>query len=217
MSSENAREKLSVAILLSMGAGYMDGFTFFHLNGRFAGAQTGNVIQAGIALAQLNFSHFWDFFVPIVFFAAGVMFDVFFVHKLTEKNRPVEKRLMLFLLICLTAFTAFYEMVSAFVPGTYFVGILSFIMAVQYGVFNRTRGLAYTSIFTTGNLRNLSENLARYIITKERKYLENAAVFSFIVPSFLVGAFFATLTGKFLGNWALLVNSLDLLVVYIIL
>lgn len=36
----------------------MDGFSFFHFNDRFIGAQSGNVIQAGINIAKGDFARF---------------------------------------------------------------------------------------------------------------------------------------------------------------
>ncbi|MFC4651503.1 YoaK family protein [Lactococcus nasutitermitis] len=211
------QEKLRIAILLSLGAGYMDGFTFFHFDGRFAGAQTGNIIQAGISLAQGNFAAFWDFFVPILFFIAGVMFKVYYAHRLTKKKQPSALYLMLFQLIGLTIFVLLYETVLSWVPNAYFVGILSFFMAIQFDTFNKTHGHGYTSVFTTGNLKILSVNLAQYLITREKKYWEYAKIMLFIVPCFFVGAFLATIAVKLFGNWALMLNSLDLLIVYIIL
>ena len=45
------KEKLRIALIFALNAGFMDGFSFFHFNDRFIGAQSGNVIQAGINIA----------------------------------------------------------------------------------------------------------------------------------------------------------------------
>ena len=55
------KEKLRIALIFALNAGFMDGFSFFHFNDRFIGAQSGNVIQAGINIAKGDFARFWDF------------------------------------------------------------------------------------------------------------------------------------------------------------
>ena len=54
------KEKLRIALIFALNAGFMDGFSFFHFNDRFIGAQSGNVIQAGINIAKGDFARFWD-------------------------------------------------------------------------------------------------------------------------------------------------------------
>lgn len=46
------KEKLRIALIFALNAGFMDGFSFFHFNDRFIGAQSGNVIQAGLILLK---------------------------------------------------------------------------------------------------------------------------------------------------------------------
>ena len=47
-SAVHSKESLLVALLLAMNTGFVDAFTFFHFDGRFASLQTGNLIQTGI-------------------------------------------------------------------------------------------------------------------------------------------------------------------------
>ncbi|MDR0199657.1 MAG: DUF1275 domain-containing protein [Streptococcaceae bacterium] len=214
--ADQKHEKLRVALLLSLGAGYMDGFTFFHFNGRFAGAQTGNIIQAGIALARGEFLDFWNFVIPILFFVLGVMVKIFFEHFLQQHRRPSTLYLLLFQLLGLTAFVLIFILAVPELPAAIVVGVLSFFMAIQFDTFNKAHGRGYTSVFTTGNLKILSVNVAQYLITHEKSHLEYAKLLFWIIPCFFVGAFVATLLVSPFGNWALLVNCIDLLIVYII-
>ncbi|EQC83465.1 hypothetical protein LLT7_07325 [Lactococcus cremoris subsp. cremoris TIFN7] len=67
-STTNSKESLLVALLLAMNTGFVDAFTFFHFDGRFASLQTGNLIQTGINLAHGNFEKASQFIIPILFF-----------------------------------------------------------------------------------------------------------------------------------------------------
>ena len=201
MKSE-LREKLRVAVLMALSAGFMDGFTFFHYDGRFAGAQTGNVIQAGISLAQGRMDKFWDFAIPILFFVAGVMFKVFYSNHLIKRHKFDAMYLLTVQLVGLTVFALLYATILH-LPNSYFVGILSFFMAIQFDTFNRAHGMAYTSVFTTGNLKAFSVNLAQWILTRKPQNLHAVRVLGCIIPSFFVGAVLATLIGPIFGNWTL--------------
>ena len=197
------REKLRVALLMALSAGFIDGFTFFHYDGRFAGAQTGNVIQAGISLAQGKFNQFWDFAIPIFFFVAGVMFKVFYAHYLMKRRKFDALYLLSIQLIGMTVFTVMYATFLN-LPNSVFVGIVSFFMAIQFDTFNRAHGLGYTSVFTTGNIKNFSVNLAQWILTKRTENLHVVRVLGAIIPTFFVGAFLATILGKYFGAWTLM-------------
>ena len=210
------REKLRVAILMALSAGFMDGFTFFHYDGRFAGAQTGNIIQAGISIAQGQFGKFWDFAIPVLFFVAGVMFKVFYSHHLIKRRRFDALYLLTVQLIGLTVFTILYATILHGLANSWFVGILSFFMAIQFDTFNRAHGLAYTSVFTTGNLKAFSVNLAKWILTKNPENIHAVRVLGLIIPCFFVGAALATWIGKYWGAWSLMIVCLLHFTVFLI-
>lgn len=72
-SAVHSKESLLVALLLAMNTGFVDAFTFFHFDGRFASLQTGNLIQTGINLAHGNLEKAFQFIIPILFFALGAL------------------------------------------------------------------------------------------------------------------------------------------------
>lgn len=81
------KEKLRIVLIFALNAGFMDGFSFFHFNDRFIGAQSGNVIQAGLILLKEILLGFWDFAIPIIFFILGVMTRGFYSHYLMKRRR----------------------------------------------------------------------------------------------------------------------------------
>ncbi|PCR99329.1 YoaK family protein [Lactococcus fujiensis] len=213
------REKLRVALLMAMSSGFMDGYTFFHYDERFAGAQTGNVMQAGIYLAQGNIVKFWDFAIPIFFFMAGVIFKVFYSNYLVKRGKFDALYMLSVQLVGLTVFAVLYgSMYDTFlrIPNSIFVGILSFFMAIQFDTFNRAHGLGYTSVFTTGNIKNFSVSLAQWFLTKDKKYLHAVRVLGAIIPTFFIGAFLATVLGNIFGVWTLLGVCVIYFIVFVI-
>ena len=208
-------EKLRVAVLMAITAGFMDGFTFFHYGGRFAGAQTGNIIQAGINIAQGNWDKVGNFVIPILFFLLGAMFKYVYTTYLNKRNYYEPPFLLGVQIIGLILTTILYATILH-LPDSLFVGILSFFMAIQLDTFAKTHGVAYGSIISTGNLKSLGINLTQWLMTRDRKFAKNMLTFTLIVGGFFVGAILATLVDPVFGPWTLMGTALILLIVFFI-
>ena len=111
-SAVHSKESLLVALLLAMNTGFVDAFTFFHFDGRFASLQTGNLIQTGINLAHGNLEKAFQFIIPILFFALGALFKTLFTKYKTQNNQSeIESLLfiqMIGILLISLAFATFY-------------------------------------------------------------------------------------------------------------
>ncbi|MCT0451371.1 DUF1275 domain-containing protein [Lactococcus cremoris] len=214
-STTNSKESLLVTLLLAMNTGFVDAFTFFHFNGRFASLQTGNLIQTGINLAHGNFEKASQFIIPILFFALGALFKTLFT-KYKNKNNHSEIGPLLFIqmtgiLIFSLSFATFLHLSASL-----FVGILSFFMVIQGDTFTKVRGLPYANIMSTGNIKAFGTNLGEYLVSKESKYLRNSFMFLSLALSFVIGAFVSSLAGFWLGNFTLVGSSILILFAYIL-
>lgn len=206
---------MRIALLFALNAGFMDGFSFFHFNDRFIGAQSGNVIQAGINIAEGNFTRFWDFAIPIIFFILGVMTRGFYSHYLMKRRKLDATYLLLVQWFGITAFALAYGF-NFPLSASFYVGFFSYFMAIQYDAFTKVHGRAYGSIFMTGNMKSMSANLAQYIITRDQEKLRSAGIYVLLIGLFFTGAGLATLSGHLFGNWTMLGSSLLIGAVYFI-
>ena len=209
------KEKLRIAALLAINAGFIDAYTFFHYGARFAGAQTGNLVQAGIAFAQGNWLLLGSFLVPIFFFMLGIMLRTVISHFRMKNNQADTVFLVCLQLLLLLFFVTVYIFIFRF-SATLVIGILSFIMAIQMNNFTATRGLAYGSIFSTANMRSLAQNFTQFILTKEIKFLKNTRVFLIVITSFFIGSALSTFAQKFLGIRTLYGSAVILILVLVI-
>lgn len=108
-SAVHSKESLLVALLLAMNTGFVDAFTFFHFDGRFASLQTGNLIQTGINLAHGNLEKAFQFIIPILFFALGALFKTLFTKYKTQNNQSeIESLLFIQMIGILLISLAFY-------------------------------------------------------------------------------------------------------------
>ncbi|MCL2858545.1 MAG: YoaK family protein [Streptococcaceae bacterium] len=207
------KEKLRIAMLLAINSGFIDGYTYFHFSERFAGMQTGNLIQAGINLANGKIQLALGFALPILFFIVGIGFKIAYSHFL-----KMEEEVQHFILIQglgVLAITLLHAFVITLTPPIY-IGLLSFFMAIQADTFTNTHGLAYNSVFGTGNIRSFSTNLMQFFLTKDKEKLSHASIYFGLILSFFVGAVFSTLLLNVFGTWTLLGSCFILLIVYLI-
>jgi uncharacterized membrane protein YoaK (UPF0700 family) len=211
-NTQIVKEKLRIATLLAVNAGFIDAYTFFHYENRFAGAQTGNLIQAGIALAQGKWTHFIGFLIPILFFMAGVMLRTFVSHIRRKYHRGDTTYLLWMQLFMILVFVTIY-VIFQHLSATLCISIMSFIMAIQMNNFSVTRGLSYGSIFSTANMRSFAENMAQYFLTGKKEKIENAWVYFALIGSFFIGAALSTILQHFIAIWTLYLSALFLLIV----
>ena len=206
---------MRIAFLFALNAGFMDGFSFFHFNGRFIGAQSGNLIQAGIHVAEGGFVRFWDFAIPIIFFVMGVITRGLYSHYLIKHRRFDAAYLLLVQWLGVTIFALAYG-AGLKLPISLYVGIFSYFMAIQYDAFTKVHGLAYGSIFMTGNMKSMAASFAQYLITRDEEKLRTVLIYGVLIGAFFAGSLIATLAGHLFGGGTLLGSSFLIGLVYFI-
>lgn len=205
-------ERLPIALLLATHSGFIDAYTFQYHAERFASLQTGNIIQAGIALAKGHFNDALSFIMPILFFLLGAAFNSMLKHTFKVGKLSIQQHSLLVETIGIATLVVFRTHIS----GTVFITLLSFFLAIQLDAFPKVQGLPFTSVMSTGNLRNVGVNLMQYFYTREHSAIRNAGLFSLIILAFLFGAFLSTLISNWL-NYITLLGSIPILLTIFIL
>jgi uncharacterized membrane protein YoaK (UPF0700 family) len=176
---------LRFAGLLTVAAGFLDAYTFVTREGVFANAQTANVIFFGVELARRDvhaaLSHLW----PVLAFIGGIVLAQVVKGKRVGKaiHHPIRMAMAIQILVLV---------VVGFVPATVSdVAVtvpISFVAAMQLGLFRRVRSLNYITIATTGNMMRLTEAGFAALVRRDRDGRAAVGIYSAIVASFAVGA-----------------------------
>lgn len=201
------KERARIACILSINAGFMDGFSFYHYNGRFIGTQSGNIIQSGINFACGNWGRFYDFIIPMIFFSLGVITRGLYSYYLKKENKSEALHLLRLQWSGVTIFSVIYGIGIPLSVSVY-VGILSYFMAIQYDFFTKVHGLPYGSIFMTGNVRLLAANMTQFFITKDKKYIHSINIYLLLIVLFVVGGILSVMLGELMEHWTMIVSSL---------
>lgn len=191
---------LGVGVLAAAG-GFLDGFTYIGHGRVFANSMSGNLILFGAH----SLTGSWDLagrhLPPLLAFVAAVWSAR--ALQLHSKRRgagvPYGSVLLLEIAVLLIL-----TLVPSQTPDVVFTTSIAFAATMQIATFREVNGHTYSSTFTTGNLRTLSE--ATFIWLFEGRSPDSGRIvrdFSVIVGAFLLGAVAGGLATKNFGNRAL--------------
>ena len=176
-----------------LSTGFLDAYTYIARGGVFANAQTANVIFLGVNASEGEFhaagSHLW----PILAFVLGVVIANYLKSERAKGviNYPI--RLAIFVQIAVLVAVGF---VPLSVPHWLVTVPVSFVAAIQMGLFRSVAGLNYVTIATTGNLLRLTENSYQWAVERDGEARRATRVYAGLVFSFAMGAIIGSFVTK---------------------
>lgn len=207
-------ERLRVGWLLGANTGFVDGYTFYHYDERFASMQTGNLIQGGIAIAQRQWDLVGHFALPVICFAFGAGFGWWLKTIWPERTFGWQQHNLFIQIIGLATIALIGRL---YLSESLFVGSIAFFMALQANSFTKLRGMTYATVMSTGNVRTFGENLIAALFYRDWSRLSVALTFALMISSFVVGAATSIFTTQIFGPISLIGSTLILSTVFIIL
>lgn len=164
------------ACILAIIAGYADTIGYLHFNA-FAGLMTGNTIFLGVELATAKFAMAAFHAGIIASFLVGVMLS----RAGLRHGAPPPALLTL---------TALLLAVCSFTDKSLGAVLLAFGMGVQNAAANRFAGVSLNTVFITGNLQKLGEELVHLIWppAEPKKPGDGAAIYALVWLSYAGGA-----------------------------
>ncbi len=194
-------QRMRVAYILTLVGGFLDAYTYFERGGVFANAQTGNIVQFGIALANGTPDRCLFYLWPICSFVAGTMTALCMEDALERRNSRLVRRSVLLGEMFGLAIVSFipaqqeWDMLAN--------GIVSFVAAMQYQAFSTFRGTSIATTMSTGNLQKFVSALYDGTMHLNQKSLRMAAVYFSIIATFTFGAFLSAHACELMGPAAL--------------
>ncbi len=94
--------------------------------------------------------------------------------------------------------------------------MIAFTAAIQWVVFDKIDGRAYTNLFTTGNLKGVATNLYDSLVTKEKAAFDRFFHFLTVVLAFISGAGVLVFCHHLFGHFAILLVAVLFLIIAIV-
>jgi len=192
---------LGVGGVLAAAGGFLDGFTYIGHGRVFANSMSGNLILLGANLLTGSWDLVGRYLPPLLAFVAAV-WSAQALQLHSKKRRagvPYGSVLLLEIAVLLIL-----TLVPSQTPDVVFTTSIAFAATMQIATFREVNGHTYSSTFTTGNLRTLSEAAFSWLFEgRSRASGRTVRDFSVIIGAFLLGAIAGGVATRNLGNRAL--------------
>lgn len=210
MKQHRAFDALWVAITMAAISGYINAYTYNTQGGRFAGAQTGNLIFLGLHLAQGNWDQVWNYALPITVFSLGQ----FLIHYLKVWRVSLGRPYHLMAVAVMMGLLLVISLTAPLVESHVTISALALFSSFQVEVFKRIGSIQYANVMMTGNVKAgaylLAEGLSSGNPLLIRQGLEKVAV----LLSFVSGVILSHHLSAYLHEHGLLLLLLPLALVY---
>jgi uncharacterized membrane protein YoaK (UPF0700 family) len=188
------------ALLLTLANGFLDAHTYLVRGGVFANVQTANVIFFAIDTSERKFTaalaHVW----PLLAFIAGVTLASHIKSGRVERTVP---RPLVWTMAIQAVALAVIGFVPASVPHSYVTVPISFLAAVQIGLFRNVGDLVYLPVATTGNLMRCVEAGYDGFVEKHAASRRAFGVYGALILAFTAGALIGAVASLALGVHAI--------------
>lgn len=202
-----------LGILLAMVGGFLDIYTYLLRGEVFATAQTGNIVLLGLNITQGNIKKALYYLIPISTFAIGIIVADFIKKKHNEYDKIHWRQISIlieFIILLLIGFMPVGKL-------NMLVNILiSFVCSIQVESFRKMEGSPYATTMCTGNLRSGSEQLFKYITTKDLKARNRCLKYFSIILFFIIGVIGGTMGSLYLGVRSIWICCFILAIVFFI-
>ena len=187
--AKQVSESIELGIILALVGGFMDVYSYVGRDGVFANAQTGNILLVGVHLSEGDPSLAMRYLLPVLCFSVGIMVSDL-VH---ERFASVMHWRQLTVLV-----EAVILLGVGLLPPEHNMlanGLTSLACGMQVESFRKIHGRGIATTMCIGNLRSALQSVDDYIITHNRGFLANGALYFGVIAVFVLGAV--------LGNWCL--------------
>ncbi|CAN5552230.1 YoaK family protein [soil metagenome] len=185
------------ALLLTLANGFLDAYTYVTRGGVFANVQTGNVILFAIDASEgklaAAFAHVW----PLLAFIAGVASASHIKSGRVERLVSHPLRWTMAVQAVALAVVGF---VPVSVPHSYVTVPISFLAAMQIGLFRNIGDLAYLPVATTGNMMRLVEAGYDGFVERRAESRRAFAVYAALILAFASGALIGAVASRAWGT-----------------
>lgn len=177
-------KRLEVGMLLAVVGGFLDTYTFLCRGGVFATAQTGNIVQMVMGVAQKNLDLTFLSLLSIFAFMAGTLVAEF----LMSHNRVFHIKWYYLVLLLELLITFAIGFIPTTIPHPVVNVMVSFISALQVSSFRTLIDTPYATTMSTGNLRSAMSFWYQGISQKNPELMQKSYRYFKIIGCFCTGA-----------------------------
>ncbi|MEG0176476.1 YoaK family protein [Anaerorhabdus sp.] len=206
--STQISDSVRLGLLLAINGGFMDAYSYVFRGKVFANAQTGNLLLLGMHMFEGEWNDCIRYIVPIIAFMIGIA-CAFVLRKKFLDSSKVHWRQVAILIEAIVLF------VVSFIPQSSNLlanSLISLGCGLQVESFKKIHGLGASTTMCIGNLRSATTYFCEYFYSKNAQELEKGFLFIILIVFFVSGAIIGNIFIKGLGQHAIIICTILLLV-----
>lgn len=205
-------ESMIIAILLALGGGFRDAYSFNSRGQVFANAQTGNLVLLSQSIAKKDPHLILKYILPVLAFFVGVYLTEI-IKEYCRENKIIHWRQII----------AIMEVVMlvavGFMPDSmdYVANVtISLACAMQVQSFRKFHGVTMATTMCTGNLRSATELLSAYHLRGDESKKKRSLYYYFVIAVFGIGAATGAITSDIFGLKAIWIDAAVMFVGFVL-
>lgn len=183
-------DSLLIAMLLAIVGGSLDIYSYLARGKVFANTQTGNLVLLGYTIAMGNYSKSLYYIISILAFSIGIILAKLIEYGTKKRRGMTWIHRVLIIQISILFLVAYLPSGRSDILATLLV---SSVCGLQVQTFKKVRGLSYSTVMFTGNIRNAVERISHYILERDKKALEEGIIYICIIVCFIIGGWIGSL------------------------
>lgn len=207
---QHPEDSLAFMRCLTFIGGFLNAYSYFTRGGVFVTFHTGNLVRTGLSIVEKNPTQFWSSLTPIIAGFIGATIALLLKNKIVSENNFHKK---IILIEIITLFTI------GFMWSGVFNGVINFILSMlamlQLSSFRKVKGIVHNSTIMTGNLRTTAQYFTLVLVNRDRKSISEFISYFINFLSFPLGVIVGGVLCIFVGNFAVWLCALILLILFL--
>lgn len=208
-------ENIILGAVLCFAGGAMDGYSYCVQGGILVAAQTGNLLLLTLHIVEGSFKMSLGYIVSVICFIVAAFMSRLIQEKFFWNDTVRWQR-------CLLLIEFFVFLVVGFwderIQPIYVIAVLSFLTTMQYCTFRSFgEGAPFATVFCTGNIRSLMDNVYEGLVNKNQISKKRASGYGIMLLCFVTGAACGSLLSKAVGNHAIWLACVAILIAWLLL
>lgn len=205
-------ESMIIAILLALGGGFRDAYSFNSRGQVFANAQTGNLVLLSQSIAKKDPDLILKYILPVLAFFVGVYLTEI-IKEYCRENKIIHWRQIIAIMEVLMLVAV------GFMPDSmdYMANVtISLACAMQVQSFRKFHGVTMATTMCTGNLRSATELLSAYHLRGDESKKKKSLYYYFVIAVFGIGAATGAITSDIFGLKAIWIDAAVMFVGFVL-
>ncbi|MEG0250885.1 MAG: YoaK family protein [Peptostreptococcus sp.] len=205
-------ESMIIAIILALGGGFRDAYSYNCRGQVFANAQTGNLVLLSQSIAKKDPALVLKYILPVFAFFVGVYLTEIIKRSCKEFQIIHWRQIIAMMEVLMLVAVGFMPTSMDHIANV----TISLACAMQVQSFRKFHGVSMATTMCTGNLRSATELLSSYHFTGDEEKKTKSRYYYFMILVFGIGAALGAFASDYWGIQSIWLDAIVMMFGFIL-